>query len=114
MCLALYIIVPIVAVPIIAVPAIGVPVVVLLVANVSLLYWLFKARLIVVFIFGVDHIFILVVSLSSSSVVVPAVAVLVFYVSHRCRYFRRYVLDCRHLTWLIVVFDLFLIFCSCL
>ena len=78
MCLASYIVDAIVAVPVIAMPAIGVPVVILLVANVSLLYWLFAARLIVVLIFGVDHIFILVVSLSSSSVVVPTVAVLVF------------------------------------
>ena len=74
-----------------AVPAIGVPVVVLLVANVSLLYWLFEARLIVVYIFGVVHIFILL-SLSSSSVVIPVIAVLVFYVSHRCHYFRCYAL----------------------
>ena len=57
-------------------PAIGVYVVVLLIANVSLLYWLFEAMLIVVVIFGVEHIFILVASFSSSSVVVPAVAVL--------------------------------------
>ena len=92
-------------VPVIAVPAIGVPVVVLLVANVSLLYWLFEARLIVVYIFGVDHTFILV-SFSSSPFVVPVVAILVLDVSHRCRYSYCYVSACRHLTWLIVLFDL--------